>query len=301
MPAGLDIEGVRAHLRRQVDRNFEAFGLPGPDVHVVEDREVPVRDGGHVTVRLYRTDRHGEFPPVHLMLHGGGWTTGSIDELVADAMARHTAVGADVAVATLEYRLAPEFPFPTAVLDVVDTVRWLGEQAGRIGLSSEVSLGGNSAGGNLAAAAVLADRQLGLRGLVLEVPALDLTGGTARAARPDAETGLGLDLDQMSSHVLTYLGERHADKASPMASPLLAPDLSGFPPTWLMTAELDPLEADGAAFAERLAEAGVWCHLACYPGALHGSPILTRSWPIAHQWMQDRISAVRTIHHDQGR
>lgn len=300
MPPGLGVDGVRAHLRRQVDRAFDAFGLAGPDVDVVEDHDVTVRDGARLRARLYRADRGRPAAAAHLVLHGGGWTTGSIDEKVADAAARHIAAGVDVAVVALDYRLAPEFPFPTAVHDVVDTAHWLRREPGRLGLcGGEVSLGGTSAGGNLAAAAVLADPQLRPRGLVLEVPALDLTGTSALAELP--RLGCEADLALERSQLAAYLGGMDAGGTSPTASPLLAPDLSGFPETWLLTAELDPLRAEAAAFAERLAEVGVRCHTTRYPGALHGSPILTRSWPVARQWLSDRVDAVRTIHHRQGR
>lgn len=299
MPDGLGPEGIRAHLRRQVDRNFEAFGLPGPDLDVVEDLVVPVRDGTTVRARLYRVDHARPARAVHLVLHGGGWTAGSIDEKVGDAAARHIAVGADVAVVALDYRLAPEFPFPTAVLDVVDTVRWMRGPGRYAGLAdAEVSLGGTSAGGNLAAAAVLEDPRLDAAGLVLEVPALDLTGRSALAelSRMGCEGGLDLARSQLAA----YLGTTDPGGTSSTASPLHAPDLSGFPETWLLTAALDPLHAEAAAFAARLDRAGVRCHLTQYPGALHGSPILTRTWPVARQWLMDRISAVRTIHHRQG-
>lgn len=301
MPPDLDVDGVRVHLRRQVDRAFEAFGLVGPEVDVVEDHLVSVCDGARVRARLYRADRGRQAAAVHLLLHGGGWTTGSIDEKVVDAAARHIAADADVAVVALDYRLAPEAPFPAAIHDVVDAVHWLRREAGRLGLGGgEVSLGGTSAGGNLAAAAVLADPQLDVRGLVLEVPALDLTGSSALAelARLGHHRA---DLELERSQLADYLGSVDPGGTSPIASPLFAPDLSGFPETWLLTAELDPLRAEAAAFAERLTKAGVRCHITRYPGALHGSPILTRSWPVARQWLSDRTDAIRTIHHRQGR
>ena len=294
MPPGLTLSATRAHLRRQLDRNFTRFGLPGPPVASIEDHRVDVV-GGAVTVRLYRPLSELDTLPVHVLLHGGGWTSGSIDELVSDAVARHRAAGADVVVAAVGYRLAPEFPFPTAIFDVIAVVRWITRRSAHLGVGAEISLAGNSAGANLAAAAVLAAPDLALAGLVLEVPALDLTG---RSALAELERLDHDDSEPLLASRDLYLGDRVHEAASPLASPLFAADLSWFPPTWVLTGGLDPLVAEGEAFAQRLRSAGVAVQYQCYPGARHGSPLLTKTWPVARAWLDDTVRAVRTIHHD---
>ncbi len=256
---------------------FTAFGLPGPDVHSILDHEVAVR-GGAICVRSYHPSEEIKLP-AHILLHGGGWSTGSIHELVADATARHRAVNANCVVLLVDYRLAPEFPFPAAIGDVIATVHWVRDQADRLGVDPKViTLGGASAGGNLAAAAVVADPNLDLTALLLEVPALDLRDTAVDDFR------------------LLYLGDL-ALTSSPIASPLLAIDVSGFPETHLLTAEHDTLRTGAELFAQRLRDAKVTVGMTCYPGALHGSSLLTATWPTAKQWHDDTLAILNDIHH----
>lgn len=306
-PAGMhtDIAVERAHVRRQLARHFAAFALPGPEVASVVDHRVPVpaarhRDGtaipaGSVTVRCYRPLGAGTAAlPVHLLLHGGGWSTGSIDDAVSDASARHRATAARCLVLAPEYRLAPEHPYPAAVHDVLAVLDWLptadlGADPGR------VVLGGSSAGANLAAAAALSGpRRREVVGLLLEVPALDLTGRTMLATAERLRMPAGLDLDRAGIEQLMarYFGGRDrwlALREEPTASPLLATDLDRLPPVAVQVGGLDPLRQDGIRFAERIAAGGgrSWCR--SYHGALHGSPILSRSWPTARRWHDDAL------------
>lgn len=307
-PAGIatDIAVERAHVHRQLARHFAAFALPGPEVASVVDQLVPVpaarhRDGteiaaGSVTVRCYRppgTD--GEALPVHLLLHGGGWSTGSIDDAVSDASARHRATAARCLVLAPEYRLAPEHPYPAAVHDVLAVLDWLPTAVDLGADTRRVVLGGSSAGANLAAAAALSGpRRREVVGLLLEVPALDLTGATMLATAERLRLPAGLELDEagMEHLMARYFGGRQrwlALRDEPTASPLLATDLSGLPPVVVQVGGLDPLRQDGIRFAERVAAAGgrSWCR--SYAGALHGSPILNSSWPTARRWHDDAL------------
>ena len=229
--------------------------------------------GGSIVVRSYRPHNvTGAAPPMRWS-HGGGWVTGSIDELVCDATARHRAVAVGCVVFAIEYRLAPEYPFPTAVHEVIASMRWIRTESDRLGVDpANVSLGGNSAGANLAAAAALAAPDLELRHLLLEVPALDLTTATLRAELAAGEYFETVDMIEQA--LALYFAEPTA-AADPLASPLLAPDLGAMPPTTVVVAELDPLRREGHLFAERLREAGVPVDYTCYPGAMHGSPIST--------------------------
>jgi acetyl esterase len=303
---GMGIEERRRHVSTEVDHVFTLFGLPGPTDVAVRDHAVPVNDGT-ITVRAYhpgsaaRPDTEARLP-AHVLLHGGGWSTGSIDDLVCDATARHRAVGADCVVALVEYRLAPEHRFPAAVYDTVAAVHWIRDHAGELGVDpSLVTLGGASAGANLAAAAQVADATLELTALLLEVPALDLSGDGVAANSSTIGSGdavLRRDQADVTAVRRLYLGDDE-NGTSPLASPLLASDLSHFPETHILTGALDPLHVDGERFAARLSAAGVLTHLTCYPGVLHGSTILNATFPTARRWHDDTLAILRHLH-DRG-
>src|SRR5262245_3752331 len=158
------------------DLTFMRYGLPGPLVHAVDDYLVPVA-GAQLRVRIYRPTVQPHLP-AHIYLHGGGWKLGSIDERVVDATCRQRCVEAHCAVLSVDYRLAPEHPFPVALDDCYAVLGWAHLNADVLDLDADnVSVGGSSAGGNLAAALALRTRNEGgppLRFQLLEVPALDL-------------------------------------------------------------------------------------------------------------------------------
>jgi acetyl esterase len=307
----------RVFLRAEIDRIFRTFGLPGPQVAAIRDHRVPVDGAAEIVVRTYHPV-FGAKLPCHVYMHGGGWNAGSIDDLVTDATARHRAVGAGCVVALVDYRLAPEHPFPTPVHDVVAAVRWLAANPYAAGIDPEMlTLGGNSAGANLAAAALVAAPDLPIDALVLEVPILDLTLGmaTATCAELAAEHGADSQISELAAGAMAdyervrreYLepdpwldavrpSAPFADipaAKSPLASPVFADDLGGFPRTYVLTAQHDALRTEGALFADRLREDGARASVTCYPGALHGSPILTATWPTARRWQDDVIGILR--------
>ncbi|NNG38268.1 alpha/beta hydrolase [Flexivirga sp. ID2601S] len=294
--SALSPAAARAELRAQIDRNFRRFATPREALPL--ESEIALRHAGRVVrVRLFRP-RTGTLP-VSMLLHGGGWTSGSIDELVTVAEARHRAAGADVVVATVDYALAPEHPFPAALEDVRVVVDHLIERARDLDLDiSNFSIGGSSAGANLAAATVLS-LPTTFTGLLLEVPALDLTGATMRVGLSTDPQLPDIDVDALIETVLAYVGDL-SRTTLPSVSPLLASQVSTFPSTVIHTAALDPLKYDGAAFAERLTAAGVPVTLRTYDGALHGSAILTKSWPTAARWQADLVASLRAIHRVRG-
>lgn len=288
-----DVKELRSFLREQIDDKFMRFGEPGPEVDRVAEHAVAA-NGGEIRVRTYHPVGAGELA-VHVMLHGGGWSTGSIDELANDAAARFRAVHANCVVAAVEYRLAPENPFPAALDDVLACVEWVVAHAPDLDVDPRcVTLEGQSAGGNLAAAAVLSDPTLPICGLILDVPAVDLTAETVTG---DPLIGDEAFKEMLLRGVEAYIGDRSL-ASSMLVSPLLADDVSMFPPTLILTAELDALAHGAMLFAERLAKAGVDCRHISYAGALHGSAILTRSWPTARQWRQDAVDFLRKVHAD---
>jgi acetyl esterase len=253
--------------------------------------------GGRILVRVYRPSEAARLPG-HLTLHGGGWKVGSVTDRVADAICRQRCREANCVVLSVDYRLAPEHRFPVPLDDCYAALRWAVANAAALGLDADnISIGGSSAGGNLAAAVTLRCRDKGgprLRFQLLEVPALDLTRETARAT---LASGVLPDVPQptMDDATNSYLRDP-AQARDPLASPLLAEDLSALPPAHVMTAEYDVLRTEGERYAERLAAAGVSATRRRYPGALHGTAMLTRTWDQARQWQGDATEALRRAH-----
>lgn len=285
----------RAAILAGSDRLFDRFGEPAGAVHATTEYALP-RGSGTVRIRAYRPS--GEpGRPVHVFLHGGGFWLGSIDERVVDATCRERCLGAECVVLAVDYRLAPDHRFPVPVEDCYAALVWAHDNAERFGGDrARISIGGVSAGANLAAAVALAARDRGgprLTLQLLEVPPLDLTLDTMRSSGVGDD--FGMTLGEMELCTDRYLRSA-ADAHDPLASPLLVPDVSGLPPAQIMTAEFDPLKRDGALFAERLRGAGVPATLTTYPGAVHGSLALTGTWPPAREWRADVIAGLRAAH-----
>ncbi len=296
----LTVAERRRYMRLAIDLNFLRFGTRGPEVHSVTDHAVPV-DGGQVVARVYRPGPEAALP-AHLTLHGGGWWQGSIDDHISEAICRQRCAEAHVVVVSLEYRLAPEHPFPTGLNDAYAALRWMAAEAGTLGIDPErLSVGGSSAGGNLAAALALRTRDDDGPGLVfqlLEVPVLDLTGKTARDAAGDpVEEAMYTGLMSGVGH---YVGSDPARALDPLVSPLHADDLSGLPPAYILTAEFDPLRVEGERYAEMLRASGVAAKAVRHAGALHGSAMLTRVWDKAADWQREAAAALRAAHWDGG-
>jgi acetyl esterase len=241
-------------------------GDPEP-VAAVEER-VADGPGGPLTIRLHRPSLEVGLP-VLVYLFGGGWTLGSID--TADGIARSLANATGCVVATPGYRLAPEAKFPAAVHDCVAAVRWVAEHATDLGVDGgRIAIGGDSAGGNLAAAVTLVLRDEGgpkLAGQLLVYPNTQYRADTD-SMRDNADPWL---FNRTS--VAWYWGHYLADPAdglNPLAAPLRAPDLSGLPPALVITAEFDPLRDEGEAYAAAMARAGVPVVSRRYDGVMHG-------------------------------
>jgi acetyl esterase len=229
--------------------------------------EVTVADA--VPARLYTPIGLAAGSPLLVFLHGGGWVVGSLDS--HDNTCRFLAENAGARILSVDYRLAPEHPFPAGVDDALAAFDWAVAHAGELGADPNlVAIGGDSAGGNLAA--VVSHQRARSGGPVpvfalLFYPAVDFT--SRRPSRTRYAEGLfltGTDIDWFEGH---YLPDP-VDRIDPRASVLLAEDLSGFPPTYLATGGFDPLRDDGEAFAARLREFGVPVALRRHPDLIHG-------------------------------
>ncbi|GAA3163333.1 alpha/beta hydrolase [Planomonospora alba] len=226
-----------------------------------------VRDevAGGVPVRVYRADDGAHPLPALVYFHGGGWVFGSVAR--NDALARDLAVRTGAVVVSVDYRLAPEHPFPAAADDARTALEDVFARPAFYGADpARVAVLGDSAGGNLAAVAAWQARDAGLRlaHQVLVYPITDTAMDTP-SYRAYA-TGYGLGADEMAWFVAQYGG----DPADPRLSPLRLADMAGLAPATVLTAECDPLRDEGEAYAARLEEAGVPVEYRCYAGAVHG-------------------------------
>ncbi len=295
--AHLPVPTQRSLLRHLSDGNFVRYGrVDEPPVTTAD--HVVAAPSGPVRIRTYRPDRPGPLP-AHVFLHGGGWWLGSVDELVNEAICHHRSRRSGCLVVAVDYRLAPEHPFPTAIDDAHAVLSHLVDNPAAYGVDAgAISVGGVSAGANLAAALVQRCRDEGAPAIVmqlLEVPVLDLTRWTgADADDPDPHHA-----GELVAAVHRYLGPS-APATDPQASPLLREHLSGLPLTHLLAAELDPLRGDAERYAQRLAAAGVPVTLDVWPGAIHAVSFLTRVWPPAQAWLDAAADRVKAAHATQG-
>jgi acetyl esterase len=260
----LEAEGETvADLRAATLVERAVLGI-APAVGSVEEVVVDC-DDGRVPVRLYRPST--SLPSRALLwIHGGGWVVGDLEQ--ADADARRLCRDTDSLVASVEYRLAPEHPFPAGLEDVYAAARWL-----RAHLGDELDqfvVGGESAGGNLAAALTLLARERGEPAIdhqLLIYPVTECSFETDSYA--EFAEGYGLSRDGMEIFWEYYAGD-HVAARDPLASVNLAPDLAGLPPATVVVAGCDVLRDEGEAFAARLAAAEVPVELLAYPGQIHG-------------------------------
>ncbi|HVQ92985.1 MAG TPA: alpha/beta hydrolase [Mycobacteriales bacterium] len=243
-----------------------AAGDPEP-VAAVAERTIP-GPGGDLVIRIYRPDRPGPLP-VLVYFFGGGWVLGTID--TSDAICRSLTNTAGCATISVGYRLAPEHKFPAAVDDCFAAVSWVASHAAELGLDpARIAVGGDSAGGNLAAAVTLLARDHGgpaLAHQLLVYPNTDYRADTA--SRRENTDPLLFNQTSVGWYWGHYLADE-ADGEHPLASPLRATDHSGLPPATVLTAEYDPLRDEGEQYAAALMAAGVPVELTRYAGMVHG-------------------------------
>jgi acetyl esterase len=257
-------------VRETFNRRLATVDGPAEPVAKIEDREIP-GPGGPIPVRVYTPEGQGPFP-VLVYFRGGGWVAGTPE--THDGVCRALANAADCVVVGVSYRLAPEHKFPAAPEDCYAATRWVAENASAIeGDATRVAVGGDSAGGGLAAVVALMARDRGGPSLVYQlivypVTNYDLTTPSYLEEACNAP-GMGSSRDTMIYFWSQYLND-DADGRNPYASPLLAEDLSGLPPALVITAQYDVLRDEGQAYAARLHKAGVPVTVSNYESSRHG-------------------------------
>lgn len=267
----------RAAALRLSDLLAAEFVAPAPSEVVMDWAELETANGV-LAVRRYRPPVPGSWP-TQVYLHGGGFVGGSAREATNDRLLAARSASTGLQILSLEYRLAPEHPYPAAVHDTLALLEDVLASPGRWDADpARVGVGGASAGATIAASTALHWRAAGRPALVhqcLEIPATSfrLVGDSAGLATAD-------ELVSAEAAAAAYL----ADGTDAFAAPLEAPDLEGLPPALVMTAEWDPLRDGGEAYADRLRRAGVPVELVRGAGHLHATCSLTAVLPAARNW-----------------
>jgi acetyl esterase len=257
------------------------------DVASVVDRYIP-GPTADLPIRIYAPSGTGPFPAL-VMFHGSGWVISNIDH--ADTAHRALANSSGSIVVAVNYQKAPEHKFPVPLFDAYASVEWVAANAAALGIDpTRIGVGGDSAGGNLAAAVCLLARErknVEISVQLLVYPATHY--GACYPSLTENAEGYLLTRAAVDWFWKQYL-PNPADGSNPLASPMLAEDLGGLPPAIVVTAEYDPLRDEGEAYAARLAEAGVPTVSRRYAGAVH-----------AFMWMLQHVPASRALIDDLGR
>lgn len=279
-------------------RRFSRLVIKDPKAEVSQSEILVPVEGGRIAMRIYRPAISGPLP-LHMFIHGGGWCLGTLDE--RDSRCRSIAAGAGCAVASIDYRMAPENRYPTAPEDCYAALVWLAENESELNVdSSWISVSGESAGANLAAVLCLMTRDRSGPAISyqwLDVPATDLT--MSQPSATSTPSGYLLDHEDMVEFRSHYLANE-AQQREPYASPLFDPDLSGLPPAWVLTCGADPLRDDGRAYVKALREANVQVEHTHMEGHVHSSFAFTRVIPSAAAYEQSAISALSAAIRNSG-
>jgi acetyl esterase len=273
------------HAMRQAALAARGSSTTGEDLAIE-------RSGSDLPVRIYRPSADGPHPIV-AFFHGGGWVLGDLE--THDSMARHLCDTTRTIVVAVDYRLAPEHPFPAAVHDALDTVRWIHAHAEDLGGDTRVAVAGESAGGNLAAVAaqLLRDEGVDLAAQFLIYPVTDLTG--SHRSRTEFAGGPFIDAPTLDWFERLYV-PGGSDLMDPRLSPLRG-DLHGLPPTVLVTAEVDPLRDEGEAYADALRAAGVTVVSQRCSGMIHAFFDMGAVSPAARTWIDDSCGRFADLVH----
>lgn len=279
-----------AQARALVLERFKPVAGTPESVRSVENLRIPV-PGGEIGIRVYTPDAAAGRPAL-VYFHGGGWVVCNLDthDVVCTAIAHR----AGATVVSVDYRLAPEHKFPTAVTDCYAATVWVTTNAERLGIDPKrICVGGDSAGGNLATVISLKGRNekgpaIALQAMVYPVTDLSSFDTCSYSEFADGYSLTRSEMEWFRDHYLSRIDDRE----NPYASPLLATDLKGLPPALIITAECDPLRDEGEAYAKRLEQAGVPLTCKRYPGMIHPFFSLSGVIPQAFDAIQQVADAV---------
>ncbi len=254
-------------LRRTLEQR--AKGVPKPAMADVQEL-APELNGQPLPMRLYKPVADANLPLV-MFYHGGGWVAGSIDS--HDGQARQLAQESGCAVLSVDYRLAPENPYPAGYDDSMSAVQWAVENAELLGVDvSKIAVSGDSAGGNLATAAAIAFKEntaINIVAQVLVYPVTDVSGFESESYRA-FDNGYMLTRDAMRAFTQAYSALDKDVAAAPQVSPMNQKDVSGLADALIITAGFDPLKDDGRRYADKLRDAGVEVEYEDFSESIHG-------------------------------
>ncbi|RZL64516.1 MAG: alpha/beta hydrolase [Variovorax sp.] len=279
-----------AEAKAAYEKGAGVLEVTRPVLPRVEDFTIPARDGRAIPARLYAPS--ADVLPVLVYFHGGGFTVGSI--ATHDTLCRVLAQQGHCAVISVDYRLAPEFKFPTASDDAWDAVQHIAGQGAALGIdSTRLALGGDSAGGTLAASSAIMARDAGI------AVALQLLFYPGMAAHQDTDSHRRfangpLLTEALISYFFNGYVRSPADRDDWRFAPLLADDVDQVAPAWIGLAECDPLVDEGIAYADKLRAAGVPVDLEIYRGVIHEFVKMGRAIPEALTAQADAARALRS-------
>jgi acetyl esterase len=289
----LDIADIAAAREAFLTMRQQLPPFVPPDSLVISKRTVPGPPGDpDIEVCIITPRKLADPAPALYWIHGGGFVLGDIDgDMEAPA---HIVAALGAVVVSVEYRLAPEHPFPAPAEDCYAGLTWLADSADELRIDlARLAVGGVSAGGGLAAAVALMARDR--RGPALCLQVLDIPDLDDRLSTPSMRAFTDTPVWDYPSAVLSwqaYLGQERSVGTSPYAAPARAEDLSGLPPAYIVTCEFDPLRDEGIEYAQRLMQAGVPTELHHYPGTFHGSGAAGTGTAISKRMIDDRTAAL---------
>jgi len=283
-PAHMEAVDARAYSSAMIRKSGNLIDYPPIEMSSTTDVDIQMRDGHAIKARIYNPKTSRKSQPVIIYYHGGGFVLYDIES--HDRVCRRLASKNDAIVVSVDYRLAPEYKFPIPVYDCYDSMLWVFDNIEEYrGNTHRISVAGDSAGGNLATVTcIMAKENNGPRihSQILIYPTTDATFQFPSIERNGK--GYLLTKEKMHWFVENYAAEE-SDKVNPLMSPIYQEDLVGLPPAFVFTAQYDPLIDEGAAYAQKLKDAGVQTKYKMYEGMIHGfinMPRLAKACLVAH-------------------
>lgn len=286
--SSMPVDVLRAGVRTS------SLAFPPLDVPLgrIEDDAIE-GPGGPIPIRIYTPVGDGPFPGI-VYFHGGGWVVGDLD--TQDMIARGLAYGSEAVVVSVDYRLAPEYPFPAAPNDAWAATLWTAQHAASLNIDpARLAVAGDSAGASLAAGVALRARDAGTPRIAAQVMFYGSGNYPSQDTPSSVEFANGpiLSRDDVFFFWHQYLADPDKDQHNPLASPIRATSHVGLPPAYMGTAEIDPSRDDGEHFAAVLAKAGVPVEMKRYPGMVHGFVSWLGILPGAQAAMDDACSFLK--------